>query len=94
MGNFFTAFFSLLFTDAGPTSYVDQSQCTYALYDPTQIVKPKGRSKDIISSKHRENPTALDRYQHLGCDTVWKCFKRSVWRNPDRPFLGTRKKMQ
>jgi len=21
---------------------------------------------------------------------VWKCFKRSVWRNPDGPFLGER----
>ena len=57
-------------------------------------MKPQGRSKDIISAKHRDNPNRLDRVDKLGCDTVWKCFKRSVWRNPDRPFLGVRRKMQ
>jgi hypothetical protein len=28
----------------------------YAVFDPTQIQKPHGRSKDIISVKHRNNP--------------------------------------
>ena len=25
-----------------------------------------------------------------GCDTIWKNFKRSVWVNGNRPFLGVR----
>jgi long-chain acyl-CoA synthetase len=36
----------------------------------------------------------LDRCSNSGCDTIWKCFKRSVWRHPDRPFLGQREKTQ
>jgi hypothetical protein len=38
------------------------------------------------------NPHQLDRVLHSGLDTVWKCFKRSVWKNPDKPFIGERQK--
>jgi hypothetical protein len=27
---------------------------------------------------------------HKGCNTVWRSFKRSVWRHPERNFLGCR----
>ena len=62
----------------------------YALFDPLQSVKPEGRTKDIISYKNKNMPNTLDTSIHKGCDTVWKCFKRSVWMGPDRPFMGER----
>ena len=68
-----------------------QNDQLYAIFDPTQNSKPEGRTKDIISFANRDNPNRLDRVAHLGCDTVWKCFKRNVWRLPDRPFLGERR---
>lgn len=51
----------------------------YALYDPMQSLKPPDSSKDIISHKHRNDSTQLDTVCFKGCDTVWKCFKRTVW---------------
>ena len=63
---------------------------SYAIYDPTQLIKPDGRTKDIISSKLRNRPKNLDTLVVKGCDSVWKHFKRSVWRFPDRPFFGWR----
>lgn len=33
----------------------------------------------------------LDSFLHQGCDTLWKCFKKSVWNSPNNPFLGRRK---
>ena len=56
------------------------------------MVKPDDRTKDIISYANRDQPQKLDTVVHSGCDTIWKCFKRTVWRNPNRPFLGERKK--
>jgi long-subunit acyl-CoA synthetase (AMP-forming) len=35
----------------------------------------------------------LDRVKNQGCDTLWKCFKRSVWMYPNQPFLGVRTKV-
>jgi hypothetical protein len=68
----------------------DGNDFLYAMFDPLQTEKPSDRTKDIISYFNREQPQRLDTVDHLGCDTVWKCFKRSVWRNPDGPFLGER----
>jgi hypothetical protein len=55
--------------------------------------KPEGRTKDLISSKHKNSPHVLDRCDFTGCDTIWKCFKRSVWRFPNKNFLGEREKI-
>ena len=30
---------------------------------------------------------------HQGCDTIWKCFKRTVWCHPNLPFLGNREQI-
>lgn len=90
MGNFIAALFSFFFADANPLTESRRDKCVYAIFDPNQIQKPHGRSKDLISSKHRDNPNRLDRCVHPGCDTIWKCFKRSVWLHPDKPFLGVR----
>ena len=65
----------------------------YAIEDPTQIIKPADRTKDLISIQHRDNPLRIDTVKYQGCDTIWKCFKRSVWRYPDAPFLGVREKI-
>ena len=62
----------------------------YAIFDPTQMHKPPDRTKDLISMKHRHCPQKLDRFLYSGCNTYWKCFKRSVWCFPDKPFLGSR----
>jgi hypothetical protein len=62
----------------------------YAVFDPTQISKPIGRTKDIISIQHKNHPNRLDCFKYQGCDTIWKYFKRSVWRNANRNFLGAR----
>lgn len=66
----------------------------YAIYDPMQKLKPADRTKDIISHKYRNRPCQLDTVSHKGCDTIWKCFKRTVWVQPDLPFLGYRKPIQ
>ena len=63
------------------------------MFDPTQILKPEGRTKDLISSKHKNQPHILDRSCYAGCDTIWKCFKRSVWRFPNKNFIGEREKL-
>lgn len=34
----------------------------------------------------------LDKEVYSGCDTIWKCFKRTAWLFPHNPFLGTRVK--
>ena len=62
----------------------------YAVADPNQLLKPEGRTKDYISARHMNCPTKLDSDMYSGCDTIWKCFKRSVWLAPDKPFLGHR----
>ena len=51
---------------------------------------PKDRTKDIISYKNKSNSSKLDLEYVKGCNTLWKCFKRSVWLHPKRPFLGER----
>ena len=45
----------------------------------------------MISIKNKINPQKLDQSKYLGCDTIWKTFKRAVWLYPNEPFLGTRK---
>ena len=62
----------------------------YSVFDPTQKLKPHGRTKDIISVKHETNPRKLDTVVHPGSDTLWKCYKRQVWKHPEKPFLGAR----
>ena len=63
---------------------------TYSVFNPLQIVKPEDRSKDIVSYRNKNRPNDLSTFQN-GCETLWKCFKRSVWRYLERPFLGARK---
>jgi len=58
-----------------------------------QVTKPKDRTKDIIAYSNKNDPSNLDRTVHKGCDTLWKCFKRTVWRTPDNYFLGEREQI-
>ena len=67
-----------------------QGEFIYAVFDPLQVKKPEGRTKDIISYSNISRPTHLDTVSHSGCDTLWKCFKRSVWTGPTRNYLGQR----
>ena len=94
MGNIFTLVYSLIFHsgDTQKTFGADQP-FQYAIFDPTQVIKPAGRSKDLISIKNKKVPLRLDREKHAGCDTVWKCFKRSAWKCPNREYLGIRQKL-
>lgn len=66
----------------------------YAVFDPTQHDKPADRTKDIIAIKHRHSPRTMDRAVFTGCDTLWKCFKKTVWCHPQKPFLGVREEIQ
>ncbi len=84
MGSFLSSFFF----SAEPEPAMHGG--TYSIFDPTQHVKPAGRTKDIIAVKNAERPHDLDRTLVSGCDTIWKNFKRSVWRHADKPFLGVR----
>ena len=68
----------------------DDGEFLYSVYDPNQLIRPDGRTKEIISAKHMSHPTRLDRELYPGCDTVWKNFKRSTWMHPNRPFLGVK----
>ena len=77
--------YQLLFNTYG--SY-KMEEFSYAIYDPTQLIKPDGRTKDIICSKLRNRPKNLDTLVVKGCDSIWKHFKRSVWRFPNRHFFG------
>lgn len=68
----------------------EDGEFLYGVYDPNQLIKPEGRTKDIISTKHINHPNRYDRELYPGCDTVWKNFKRSAWLHPNRPFLGVK----
>jgi hypothetical protein len=37
-----------------------KNEFSYAIFDPTQFVKPDGKTKDIISSKLRSRPKNFD----------------------------------
>ena len=89
MGNFIAYYTGLTWFSSG-FGQLENDDFTYAVYDPTQLIKPADRTKDIISVKHQSSPLTLDKVKHHGCDTIWKCFKRSVWKNPTAPFLGVR----
>ena len=91
MGNFLAILASWLFEKQNETT-IDPDKLTYAIYDPLQSEKPDGRTKDIISTKYKTSSNRLDREVYSGCDTLWKCFKRTVWVYPNNPFLGTRLK--
>ena len=52
----------------------NMNEFSYAIYDPTQFVKPDGKTKDIISSKIRSRPKNYDSLIVRGCNTVWKHF--------------------
>ena len=90
MGNYLSLLTSQLIYSLYGKNNIYQDEFMYAIFDPTQLKKPEGRTKDIICVKHRSNPSRLDRVSVQGCDTIWKCFKRSVWRNPNGKFLGQR----
>jgi hypothetical protein len=53
-------------------------------------MKPQNTSLDYISIKYRNEPKKLDTAVVKNCDTLWKCFQKTVWTMPDRPFLGRR----
>jgi len=78
------------FKDDHSNHLQEDGRFSYAIFDPTQTAKPQDRTKDIISSANKDKPSRLDTVDYKGCDTVWKCFKRSVWRHPNRPFMGER----
>ena len=90
MGNFFSFYFTSWFSINKKYAYVDQDKFVYAVFDPTQHDKPADRTKDLVSIQYKSSPQRLDRVVHQGCDTLWKCFKRTVWCFPNHPFLGVR----
>lgn len=91
MGNFLYYFKDVFRVLSKEPTQIQHKNIPYAIYDPMQSAKPTDRSKDIISYKYRNDPVSLDDVCHKGCDTIWKCFKRTVWRQPNDPFLGERK---
>jgi hypothetical protein len=91
MGNFMTYFTDVISLCMREKARPLSKNTPYAIFDPMQNHKPAGRSKDIISYKHRNNPTLLDTVIYTGCDTIWKSFKRTVWRQPNDPFIGERR---
>jgi len=93
MGNCFNLLLSIFWHDDLRTPIIDPEELNYALFDPNQLHKPVGRTKDLIAYKNIHYPHQLDRTVELGCDTLWKCFKRTAWRYPNNPFLGVRKKI-
>ena len=95
MGSFFSQYMNIDWfnsnTDTSDWKYQDKFM--YSCFDPTQHDKPPDRTKDIISIKHRSSPQKLDSTVHQGCDTIWKCFKKTVWCYPNKPFLGVREQI-
>jgi hypothetical protein len=49
-------------------------------------------TKNIVNIQNKNFPKRLTTVVHKGCNTIWRSFKRSVWRHPDNPFLGWRNK--
>lgn len=64
----------------------------YSVFDQEQIVQPVGMTKNIVNIQNKNFPKRLTTVVHKGCNTIWRSFKRSVWRHPDNPFLGWRNK--
>jgi hypothetical protein len=91
MGNFFAYLLDVFALFSKEKAKTLSRDTPYAIFDPMQSIKPADRSKDIISYKYRNNPAQLDNVVHKGCDTLWKCFKRTVWRQPNDPFMGERR---
>lgn len=80
MGNFIAYIVEVFSCIAMKPAVGPSKNMPYAIFDPLQSSKPSDRSKDIICYKHRNDPHQLDTVIHKGCDTVWKNFKRTVWR--------------
>ena len=93
MGNFFESLIIACVEFVYSHKQINQIDFTYSIADPTQLLKPKDRTKDMISIKNKINPQKLDQSKYLGCDTIWKTFKRAAWLYPNEPFLGTRKQI-
>ena len=65
MGQFLTSYFTnMLNIFPQPQKMRKDEEFVYAVFDPTQIQKPKGRTKDLISSKYRYAPLRLDTVTH------------------------------
>ena len=62
MGNivqtFMSTFLSILIENI--LGYQPIQDPTYAVYDQTQIIKPLGRTKDLVCVNKQHNPSALD----------------------------------
>ena len=90
LGPLIALIIKLIYNQSVP-SFDEIQEFDYAVPDPTQIMKPSNRTHDYISCKYRNEPHKLDSFLYQGCNTLWKCFKKSVWNNPNNPFLGRRK---
>jgi hypothetical protein len=91
MGTLLSIIYEIFHSVMGLPTPPPPVQKVYAIFDPLQKSKPENRSKDIISFKNKNNPSRLDTVNNKGCDTIWKCFKRTVWRLPNEAFLGERR---